>query len=238
MQKLENLPSRDPWTGELHLANVDADTGHVLIHYLHTAIYHTLNDSASKNAQSFNSNAVCDEFRKAVLVLEAATKHGVPGLQKLARTEMERLGAVMDLSDTVCAIRESFFAGPAHEHDWLRDFVSQKVRLTFQQNPNSFLTSEFFESIESPKLTKLVAQIVIGLYSREVFKLREERRANGNAVASDRSKPPPDSRSPDAWQSPYENNLAGSASWPASAEKFGAFDDSVAAWDPHNLDLN
>jgi hypothetical protein len=116
LQILENSPGRDPWTGEIHLADVDASIGHVLIHFLHTGVYQTLNDEAVENTENAHQNIVSDEFQTAVFALQAAKKYGVPGLQDLAQIELERQGEDMCLRDSVCAIREEFIAGLSDEH--------------------------------------------------------------------------------------------------------------------------
>ena len=129
--------------------------------------------------ESTHRGSVQNEFQKAVPALEAAKKYNVPGLQKLAQIELERLEKDACLHDAVRAIREAFIAGPPHEHAWLRDYASKKVRWTFEYHPLALSTPDFFESIESPTLTRLLAHIIVGLYSEEVKKLRKEKTTIG-----------------------------------------------------------
>ncbi|KAH4601756.1 hypothetical protein HBH96_143580 [Parastagonospora nodorum] len=218
LERLKNVPGRDPWTGVIRLVDVDASIGHVLIHFLHTGVYQTLNEEGSENV---DNSVVRNEFQKAVLTLEAAKKYGVPGLQELAQ----------------CAIRETFVAGPPHEHAWLRDYVSKKFRCTFEQDLPAPSALDFFESIESPTLTKLLAQIIVGLYSEEVEKLRKEMTATRKISTPERDGTP-GFCSPYLPNSPPKRIAVISNAWPVSVEKFGAFDDSSAAWDPHNLGQN
>jgi hypothetical protein len=199
----------------IHLVDVDASIGHVLIHFLHTGVYQTLDEEGSENA---DNSVIRNEFQKAVLALEAAKKYGVPGLQELAQ----------------CAIRETFVAGPPDEHAWLRNYVSKKFRCTFEQDLPTPSALDFFESIESPTLTKLLAQIIVGLYSEEVDKLRKEKTATRNISAPERDGTP-GFCSTCLSNSPPKCNAVSSTAWPASVEKFGAFDDSSAAWDSRNL---
>ena len=187
LHKLENLPSRDSWTGEIHIADVDADIGHVLIHYLHTDAYQTLNNIKIEDTEDCDTEIVRNEFQKAVLALIAATKYGLPGLQELAQVEMERRGKDMGLYDVVRATKEDFIVGSSHVHVWVREYVLEKVRQVFGYDPDVFSKSDFFESIESPTLTKLMAQMVVSLYSEEVFKLRKGGKVNGNASSPERS---------------------------------------------------
>lgn len=180
LKRLENIPSRDPSTREINLVDVDANIGHVLIHFLHTGVYQTLSDDGIEDS---DNSIVRNEFKKAVLTLEAAEKYSVPGLKKLAQIELERRGKEMCLRDAVRAIREAFIAGPPDKHAWLRDYVSKKVQWTFENDPSALTAPDFFESIESPTLTRLLARLIVGLYSDEVEQLREVRVATGNAPA-------------------------------------------------------
>ena len=72
LQRLENIPSRDAWTSEIHLVDVDASIGHVLIHFLYTGVYQTLNDENVESAEYTHKTLVRDEFQTAVFALEAA----------------------------------------------------------------------------------------------------------------------------------------------------------------------
>lgn len=123
---------------------MDADTGHTLIHFLHTGTYQTLDKTIDEMAEVDKKDVVVNEFQKAVRASEAATKYGLPGLQQLAKTEMERWGADMDLHDAVRAISEDLIAKPLNENTWLQDFVSQKVRLNFELNAEVFSEPDFF----------------------------------------------------------------------------------------------
>lgn len=235
LQRLERIPSRDPSTGKIHLADVDASIGHVLIHFLHTGVYQTLQDEGVETTGNTQHDIVLYEFQTALLALEAAKKYGVPGLQDLAQVELERRGKDMCLRDAVRLIREDLIVGLSGEHAWLRDYVAMKVRSAFEHDPSAILAPDFFDSIGSPTLTKLVAQIIVGLYSEEVNTLRKEKNATGriSAPGHDELQGP---CSPDIADLPSKRTTEGPNAWPTSVQKFGAFDDSSAAWGPHDLD--
>jgi hypothetical protein len=231
---LEKIPSRDPWTGKIHLADVDASIGHVLIHFLHTGVYQTLKDEGVETTGNTQQDIVLYEFQTALLVLEAAKKYGVPGLQDLAQIELERRGKDMCLRDAVRVIREDLIVGPSSEHAWLRDYIAMKVRSAFEHDTSAILAPDFFDSIGSPTLTKWVAQIIVGLYSEEVNTLRREKTAAVRipAPGHDELQGP---CSPDIAALPSKRTSEGPNGWPTSVQKFGAFDDSSAAWGPHDL---
>ncbi|CAN9324332.1 unnamed protein product [Alternaria alternata] len=233
LQRLERIPSHDSWTGKIHLADVHASIGHVLIHFLHTGLYQTLSKEEPESTENTQQDNV-NEFQTALLTLEAAKKYGVPGLQDLAQVELERRGEDMCLRDAVRVIREDFLVGPSGEHAWLRDYVSTKVRSAFEHDPSAILAPDFFDSIGSPTLTKLVAQIIVGLYSEELDKLRKEKTATGRISAPGHSELPRPC-SPDIADLPSKQTSEGFNGWPTCVQNFGAFDDSSAAWGPHNL---
>jgi hypothetical protein len=234
LQKLEKIPSRDPWTGKIHLADVDASVGHVLIHFLHTGVYQTLKDEGVETTGNTQQDIVLYEFQTALLVLEAAKKYGVLDLQDLAQIELERRGKDMCLRDAVRVIREDLIVGPSSEHAWLRDYIAMKVRSAFEHDTSAILAPDFFDSIGSPTLTKWVAQIIVGLYSEEVNTLRREKTAAVRipAPGHDELQGP---CSPDIAALPSKRTSEGPNGWPTSVQKFGAFDDSSAAWGPHDL---
>lgn len=189
-----NIPIRDAWTHEIHLVDVDASIGHVLIHFLHTGVYQTLNDEDIEGAGYNHKTLVRNEFQTAVLALEAAKKYSVPGLQELAQVELERRGREICLRDAVRAIREESIAGTSDENAWLRDFVSKKVRWTFEHDRPILSAPELFGNIESPTLVRLLAQVIISLYSEEVDKLRKGK------TATDKKSTPEKKEDDDLWR--------------------------------------
>jgi hypothetical protein len=235
LDKLENVPASDPWGRvPIHFANVDAGTGHVLVHFLHAGTYQTLDDE-TEDVSSTSIDTNSHEFEKATLALEAATTHGLPGLQRLARHEMERLGSDMSLCDIVPIIREDLFGKPPHDPTWIRDYISGKVWSAFEDDPTVFSRPGFFEDIKSPTLTKFLAESVVDLYSEQVKKLREEQveaAKRGNQIDSlSGSCERPSSNEQDV-------KASNPAAWPTSTAKLGAFDDSGAAWDRHAIDTS
>ncbi|KZM24703.1 uncharacterized protein EKO05_0007116 [Ascochyta rabiei] len=235
LQTLENLPIRNPWTSEMVLEDVDADTGHVLIHFLHTGTYQTLSNESSEAVESPEPDTATDTFQKAVRALQAATKYGLPGLQQLAHAEMERHGADMDLHEAVRAITEENVAGSLAESSWLQEFVSLKVRAAFEHNAGIFSEPDFFEAIVSPTLTKVLARSVVGLYSEKVAELQREMLADGKHSSSEDAGRASGLVSPDLSQMPSSDSASGPGGLPDSLEQFRAFGNSDVACDPQAL---
>jgi hypothetical protein len=87
----------------MDLPDVDASTGHVLVHYPHTSLYQTLNDMETFHVAEANI-----EFKRALLAYTAAIKCGLVGLQQLAKHELERFGTEMNIFDVVEAVQDEF----------------------------------------------------------------------------------------------------------------------------------
>ncbi|KAJ4311244.1 hypothetical protein N0V94_008035 [Neodidymelliopsis sp. IMI 364377] len=227
LDKLENVPASDPWgRASTHFANVDAGTGHVLVHFLHAGTYQTLDDETEDvSFTSINTNN--REFEKATLVIEAATTHGLLGLQRLAKQEMERVGSNMSLCDIVAIIREDLFGKPPYDPTWIRDYISGKVWSAFEHDSTVFSRPGFFENIKSPTLTKLLAESVVGLYSEQVKRLREEK------VEAVKRGHQADSLSGSPNTNEQDVKMSDPAAWPTTTAQLGAFNDSDAAWEPH-----
>ncbi|OWY51931.1 hypothetical protein AALT_g12044 [Alternaria alternata] len=98
-----------------------------------------------------------------------------------------------------------------------------------------FSAPDFFKNIESPTLTQLLAQVIIHLYSEEVEKLRKGKAATDKMPTPEHSEPL-GIYLPHLPRLPPKGIAATSIACLASVEKFEAFDDSVAAWDPCDLD--
>ncbi|KAJ4993143.1 hypothetical protein SVAN01_01495 [Stagonosporopsis vannaccii] len=181
LKKLENLPVPRPWTFEIVFEDVDADTGHTLIHFLHAGAYQTLDKTDGENVEVAENEVVISEFQKAVRVSEAATKYGLPALQQLAQAEMDRRGTKMNLHDALRALSEDSVAKYIDENGWLQDYVSEKVRSAFGLESETFLGQDFFEQISSHTLTKILAKNVVNLYKERLSDLQKERMAGEEA---------------------------------------------------------
>ncbi|KAJ4346001.1 hypothetical protein N0V95_005784 [Ascochyta clinopodiicola] len=234
LERLDNLPPHDPWTSHArHFKDTDPATGHLLIHYLHTGAYQTLSDAISEEVEGTENDLVIREFQNAVRVLDAATKHGLPGLQQLAQSEMERRGADMHLRDAVRAISEESIAGQLVESTWLRDYVAQKVRVAFEQDERVFLEPGFFEGVSSLALTKILAQSIVGLYSERVEELKREKVEVPPSEDAGRDS---SSVTPDLTQLPHRRPTSVFGAQPKSSDESGAFGNAQNACDPQALD--
>ena len=88
--------------GKISLPDVDANTGHVLVHYLYTGTYQTL---CNKNISPGEETNI--EFKQAILAYVVATDHQLHGLKQLAKRKVKQLGTEMSIYDIVNNVKES-----------------------------------------------------------------------------------------------------------------------------------
>ena len=144
------------------LPDVEESTGHVLVHYLHTGAYQTLNDVETSAAKEINI-----EFKRAISVYTAAHSYGLHGLQQLAKGKVEQLGAEMSITEVIETIDNDFSKLPS-DAAWFHDFLHQKAKATFEENRTTFRDNDFFDHITDIALARILVKYVVGLYEDKV----------------------------------------------------------------------
>ena len=81
LQGLNNVPRSKTTERTIDLADVDSDTGHIIVHFLHTGQFQALRSGEEETAPS-PSKA---DFKKGIAALIAAKKYGLTALQELAK---------------------------------------------------------------------------------------------------------------------------------------------------------
>ncbi|CAO2655385.1 Nn.00g104490.m01.CDS01 [Neocucurbitaria sp. VM-36] len=150
------------WGRNVHLADVDGDTGHVLVHYLYTGAYQTLND-----VEYSTTTKEVVEFRRAVLAYIASKTYGLHELRQLAKVEIERFGAELNVFDVIEAIKDDFSKLPG-QATWFHRYLELKVQAAFEADHTVFANDEFFDRINDVALTKMLARWVLQLYNNKV----------------------------------------------------------------------
>lgn len=178
LQSLGELPD-DPWERATSLPDVDADTGHVIVHFLHTGTYQTLVEESEDFTTSLSASK---EFLKAALVCVAAKKYKLTDLEELASKEMKQCGTDVSITELVQLISEDTFRVLCSECSWLQEFVTDKVEVAIKSGDDEFLTTGLFASIVSSSLARLLAQEVVNIYHKENMELRSKTAApNGHS---------------------------------------------------------
>lgn len=172
LQSLSKLPRSVQDNNSIHLTDVDVDIGHVIVHFLHTGQYRTLDGWHSDNTTEQRTSAQAKQgFKKALRAFAAAKKYELAALQDLAKVEIVHCSDEMSISHAVHAIGKDTFGDFMDDAGWLQDVVLAKIDVAFAQDDAVFSTPSFFSNVKSLKMAKLIGQRVAELYSRRVSEL-------------------------------------------------------------------
>ncbi|KAJ4362521.1 hypothetical protein N0V83_010615 [Neocucurbitaria cava] len=172
LQIPELIITQDPWGGEKQLPDVDAGTGHVLVHYLYTGMYQTLNDTD----YSTTTKAVV-EFKRAFLAYMVGERYKLQGLEDLAKNEIELHGADLDAFGVVDAIKDNFSKFP-EDITWFHEYLDKKIQSALHASPSVFASYEFLNRIEDAALLRMLTRNTAQLYTdkvSEVLHAKQER---------------------------------------------------------------
>jgi hypothetical protein len=151
------------------LLDVDRETGHSLVHYLHNGAYETLEVTADTPL-----SATCAEFTRALFVYVMTTRYsGLKDLQRLAIKEMEDLGQRLDICDFLRAIKSHF--KELQSSSWVHDYVSEKVKTAFAENPTLFKSKDFVKSMDNA-YEGFLMRCVIDSYDKRIVNMTETER--------------------------------------------------------------
>ena len=171
LQSLGEISYDDPWDRVTSLPDVDADSGHVIAHFLHTGTYQTLVEEGEDVTTSLSASK---EFLKAALVCMAAKKYKLTDLEGLARKEMVQCSTDIGITELVQLISEDIFGTLCSHPLWIQEFMTEKVEVAIKNGDNVFLKAGFFASIASSSLARLLAQEVVNIYHKENVELRSK----------------------------------------------------------------
>jgi hypothetical protein len=115
-------------TKVISLPDLDEDIGHTLVHYMYTGTYETL---GTRNNLSGTDNHT--EYKRAVSVCAAAQTYHLPGLQKLARKEVDRFGMHLDIFEAVDAVGKNYRKS-REDMTWLSDNLKRKIEAAFHKD--------------------------------------------------------------------------------------------------------
>lgn len=151
----------DRWT--VTLPDIDESTGHVLVHYLYTGVYQTLDD-----ADISPKNQLKIGFHRAFLAYAAAISYNLPGLQQLAMQKMQNLGTEMTIFDIIKTVDKDFskLSGDSYQ---VSEYMLQKASSTFDQNLDKLEMDALLEHVSNVDLTKLLLKCMVSLYHKEIL---------------------------------------------------------------------
>lgn len=144
---------------------MDECTGHVLVHYLYTGLYQTLNDIETSLVPEANT-----QFKRAVSAYTAANKYGLFGLQQLAKHKIEFFGAEVNIFDVVEAIKEDS-SKLLCDDPCFYDYLGGKVKTAFEGDHTVFARDNFFDRINDVALAKVMAKCLVELYNNKFLRM-------------------------------------------------------------------
>lgn len=180
LQLLGSVASTRSWNGSIHLADADACTSHVLVHYLYTGAYQTL-DNMEQSPPEEEANV---EFKRAFLAYTMANQYKLLELQDLAKQQIKHFGAEMDIFRVVEVVR-GVFAKLGDDDAWFRNYLEGKAKSAFEEDYTVFSSGDLFDRIEDVGLARLMATFMVRLYSEKVELLMDAGRERDATAAEE-----------------------------------------------------
>jgi hypothetical protein len=162
LQNHQWIASLSPWNQAVQLPDVAKATGHTLVHYLYTGTYQTLDDVEASPKEQTRI-----EFRRAISAYTVGETHNLHGLQQLARQEIGRLDAGMDIFDIVEASKDEYSKLPTNTF-WFHDLLNEKMKTAFDEDHTVFVKDGFFNSIDDITLTRVLIRRLMELYNDKI----------------------------------------------------------------------
>ncbi|KAH3434733.1 hypothetical protein KXW39_002477 [Aspergillus fumigatus] len=179
IQNYPQFSSSHPWEPQYILSEVDDEVGHTVVHFLCTGNYETLRTTSEPGVSQ-----MAIEFRKSMLVYQAARKYDLYGLQTYAKKYIEMFGESMSIFDRMEAAREIYSKLPKDE-TWLASYINKQLQIAFSLDTNIFQREEFYDGVgRDPVFDKAVMRTVVNIYSEVLSRQVSETAPEGD-VAED-----------------------------------------------------
>jgi hypothetical protein len=133
--------------GVINLPEIDENTGHVLIHFLCTGTYQTLDNIENSAVEEAHV-----EFKRAFSAYVMAIEHQLAGLQHLAMHKIENFGRDMTVLDIIAAVEEDFHKLTDCAIGF-KEYLNTKVKEALEKNHTVFLDDGTFDRINQVALS-------------------------------------------------------------------------------------
>lgn len=149
--------------------DIHEDIGHTFVHFLYSGSYETIISPLGRGV-----DCIAREYRRSVLVYEAARTYDIPDLEALARKYIEHFGMALSLFDVLRTIKEVFSKLPEDE-SWVPLYVKQKLKQSFLIDESIFTGDEFFGILgEDRYFSNTVFKMIIDIYSTRLQLLESQ----------------------------------------------------------------
>ncbi|KAL3475549.1 hypothetical protein BJX99DRAFT_259323 [Aspergillus californicus] len=157
--RMKSTPRARP--GEIHLADVDDDIGHTLVHFLCTGKYETLNSDFDH----------AREYRRSVLVYQAARTYELVDLESVAQKYIIHFSGWVSFRDILHTAREIVPRLPREEH-WFDWYLRLCFKRSFLKDARLFHREELTESMgQSTRFDRLLLRLTVEILATRISRL-------------------------------------------------------------------
>ncbi|EAL91126.1 hypothetical protein KXX54_001501 [Aspergillus fumigatus] len=161
------------------LSKVNEEVGHTVVHFLCTGNYETLRTASEPGASKIGI-----EFRRSMLVYQAAKEYDLYDLETYAKKYIEVFGESMSIFDIMEAAREIYSKLPKDEI-WLTGYIYKQLEIAFSLDRNIFQRVDFYDGVgKDPNFDKDVMRMVVNIYSEVLSRQLDETTPEGS-IAED-----------------------------------------------------
>ncbi|KAH1415129.1 hypothetical protein KXV64_006649, partial [Aspergillus fumigatus] len=160
IRKCPQFSGSPSWVPQYTLSEVDEEVGHTVVHFLCTGNYETL-----QTAPEPGVSTTAIEYRRSMLVYQAARRYDLYDLETYAKRYIEMFGESMSIFDRMETASEIYSKLPQDE-TWLASYFNKQLQIAFSQDKNIFKRRAFYHGLgKDPVFGKAVIRIVVNIYS-------------------------------------------------------------------------
>jgi hypothetical protein len=154
---------------------VNEEVGHTVVHFLCTGNYETLRTAFEPGASKIGI-----EFRRSMLVYQAAKEYDLYDLETYAKKYIEVFGESMSIFDIMEAAREIYSKLPRDEI-WLTGYIYKQLQIAFSLDRNIFQRVDLYDGVgKDPNFDKDVMRMVVNIYSEVLSRQVNETTLEGS----------------------------------------------------------
>jgi hypothetical protein len=151
---------------DISLPDVDDDTAHTLLHYLHTGLYESL---AARPSSALDEAR--GEFARALAAYAVAARYEISGLAALARREVLAWGEGLGVDHVVGLLEGRFAKVHDEEGGWLKEWVRGKCRAAFEADYGRFARMDVWDGVGDVVLYRWLMKCLVEMLSERVARL-------------------------------------------------------------------
>ena len=150
------------------VSELDEDIGHTLVHFLYTNKYQTLKRPAISNAENRAT-----EYKRSVLVYQAASAYKLPLLLKRAKQQIGNFNdavSIFEVLDVAELVYEKLQNG---DEVWFYDYLRQNFANAFDADETLFAQEGFRQYIgTAPRFSRMLVKLMEEIFSDRLSKAR------------------------------------------------------------------